>query len=110
MLQKHVYSNKLKQCNLQLNCTLLYIHDNMQYHLVGIRHSERVEGRMVISETLSYCFINCEGQSHKTVVHKPQPFRREKRAEAEWSQGLSAYQPNVLPLGQTRSRPGSVSK
>ena len=36
-------------------------------------------------------------------VHKPQPFWRERRAEAESSRGPSAYQPNALPLGQTGS-------
>ena len=36
-------------------------------------------------------------------VHKPQPFRRERRAEAVSNRGPSAYQPNALPLGQTRS-------
>ena len=36
-------------------------------------------------------------------VHKPRPFQREGRAEAESSRGPSAYQPNALPLGQTGS-------
>ena len=36
-------------------------------------------------------------------VHKPQPFRRERRAEAVSNRGPSAYQPNALPLGQTGS-------
>ena len=44
-----------------------------------------------------------DGQSHKTV-HKPQPFWRERRAEAISNRGPSAYQPNALPLGQTGSR------
>ena len=45
-------------------------------------------------------------------VHKPQPFRRERRAEAEAvsNRGPSAYQPNALPLGQTGSRPSSSSQ
>ena len=38
----------------------------------------------------------CEGQSHKSV-HKPQPFLRERRAEAESNRRRSAYQPNTLP-------------
>ena len=37
-------------------------------------------------------------------VHKPQPFWRKRRAEAESSWGPSAYQPNTLPLGQMGSR------
>ena len=40
-------------------------------------------------------------------VHKPQPFRRERRAEAVSNRGSSAYQPNALPLGQTGSQHGS---
>ena len=36
-------------------------------------------------------------------VHKPQPFWRERRAEAVSNRGPSAYQPNALPLGQTGS-------
>jgi len=39
---------------------------------------------------------------HKTV-HKPQPFWRERRVEADSNRGSSAYQPDVLPLGQTSS-------
>ena len=35
--------------------------------------------------------------------HKPQPFWRERRAEAVSNQGPSAYQPNALPLGQAGS-------
>ena len=46
--------------------------------------------------------VGIDGQSHKTV-HKPQPFWRERRAEAVSNQGPSAYQPNALPLGQTGS-------
>ena len=30
-------------------------------------------------------------------------FRRERRAEAVWNRGPSAYQPTALPLGQTGS-------
>ena len=37
-------------------------------------------------------------------VHKPQPFQRERRAEAVSNRGPSAYQPNALPLGQTGSQ------
>ena len=30
------------------------------------------------------CFINCEGQSHKTdCVHKPQPFLKRKESQSE---------------------------
>ena len=34
---------------------------------------------------------------------QPQPFRRERRAEAGSNRIPSAYQPNALPLGQTGS-------
>ena len=44
--------------------------------------------------------VGNDGQSQKTV-HKPQPFCRERRAEAVSNRGPSAYQPNALPLGQT---------
>ena len=47
-------------------------------------------------------FINCEGQSHKTVATDHNSWR-ERRAEAESIRGPSAYQPNALPLGQTGS-------
>ena len=40
----------------------------------------------------------------ETSVHKPQPFWRERRAEAGSNWGPSAYQPNALPLGQTGSQ------
>ena len=49
-------------------------------------------------------FHNCEGQSHKTVS-KDHNFRRERTAEADSNRGSSAYQPNILPLGQTRGSP-----
>ena len=48
------------------------------------------------------CFINCEGQSHKTVSTNHN-FWRERRAEAVSNRGPSAYQPTALPLGQTGS-------
>ena len=49
--------------------------------------------------------INFDGQSHKQdSVHRPQPFWRERRAEADSNRGPSAYQPNALLLGQTGSR------
>ena len=51
---------------------------------------------------LIYCFINCEGPSHKTVSPNHN-FRRKRRAEADSNRGPSAYQPNALPLGQTGS-------
>ena len=41
--------------------------------------------------------VGSDGQSHKTVVHKPQPFWGERRAEALWNRSPSAYQPNALP-------------
>ena len=47
--------------------------------------------------------VGSDGQSHKTSVHKLQPFWRERRAEAVSNRGPSAYQPNALPLGQTGS-------
>ena len=44
------------------------------------------------------------GKSQESV-HRPQPFWREGRVELEaaWNQGLSAYKPITLPLGQTGS-------
>ena len=49
--------------------------------------------------------VGSDGQNHKTCsVHKPQPFWRERRAEAVSNRGPSAYQPNALPLGQTGSQ------
>ena len=40
-----------------------------------------------------------DGHSHsRDSVHKPQPFWRERRAEAVSNRGRSAYQPNALPL------------
>ena len=39
----------------------------------------------------------------KVSVHKPQPFWRERRAEAVSNRGPSTYQPNALPLGHTGS-------
>ena len=47
-------------------------------------------------------FINGEGQSHKTVSADPN-FSRERcksKMLKESKQGLSAYQPNALLLGQ----------
>ena len=49
------------------------------------------------------CFINCEGQSHKTAS-RDHNFWRERRAEADSNGGPSAYQPNALMLNQTGSR------
>ena len=51
-------------------------------------------------------FHNCEEQSHKTVSTDHR-FWRERRAEADSNRGPSAYQPNVLPLGQTGSHRNS---
>ena len=48
-------------------------------------------------------FHNCEGQSHKTVSTDHNVWR-ERKAEADSNRGPSAYQPNVLPLGQTVSQ------
>ena len=48
-------------------------------------------------------FHNCEGQSHKTVS-TDHNFWSERRAEADSNRCPSAYQPNVLPLGQTGFR------
>ena len=48
-------------------------------------------------------FINCEGQSHKTVS-TDHNFWRERRAEADSNRGPSAYQPSALPPNQTGSR------
>ena len=46
--------------------------------------------------------VGSDGQSQDSV-HKPQPFWRERRAEAVSNRGPSAYQTNALPLGQTGS-------
>ena len=43
------------------------------------------------------------GTKSQDCVHRPQPFWIERRAEAESSQGPSAYQPNAVTLGQTGS-------
>ena len=48
--------------------------------------------------------VGSDGQSHQDSVRKPQPFWRERRAEAVSNWGPSTYQPNTLPLGQTGSR------
>ena len=49
--------------------------------------------------------VGSDGQSHNwDSVRKPQPFWRERRAEAVSNRGPSAYQPNALPLGQTGSQ------
>ena len=48
-------------------------------------------------------FVLRRVQEKQDSVHKPQPFRRERRAEAVSNRGPSAYQPNALPLGQTGS-------
>ena len=53
------------------------------------------------------CQMTSEDIKHHLIVgnvHKPQPFWRERRAEAVLNRGPSAYQPNALPLGQTGSR------
>jgi len=47
-------------------------------------------------------FHNCEEQSHKTVS-TDHNFWRERRAEADSNWGLSTFQSNALPLGQTGS-------
>ena len=47
--------------------------------------------------------IKCEGQSRKTVSTNHN-FLREERDKVESNQGLSAYQPNALKLGQTGSQ------
>ena len=44
-------------------------------------------------------FRICEGQSHKTVS-TDHNFWRERRAEADWNRGPSAYQPNALPCAR----------
>ena len=44
------------------------------------------------------------GTLSQDSVHKPQALWRERTAEAVSSRGLSAYQPNALPLGQTSSQ------
>ena len=50
-----------------------------------------------------FCIKMGSDESHFNV-HKPQPFRRERRAEAVSNRGPSAYQPNALPIGQTGSQ------
>ena len=46
-------------------------------------------------------WVGIDGQKSQDSVYKPQPFWRERRAEAVSNRGPSAYQPNALPLGQT---------
>ena len=48
-------------------------------------------------------FRTYDGESHKTVS-TDHNFWRERKAEAGWNRGPSAYQPNALPQGQTGSR------
>ena len=48
--------------------------------------------------------VGSDGQSHKTVSTKPQPFWRERRAEAVSNWGPSAYQPNALPPNRLTAR------
>ena len=48
--------------------------------------------------------VGSDGQSHKTVSTNHNLFEEKKRAESVSNRGPSAYQPNVLPLGQTGSR------
>ena len=50
-----------------------------------------------------YCFSRKWWTKSQGSVHKPQPFCRERRAEAVLNRGPSAYHPNALPLGQTGS-------
>ena len=57
-----------------------------------------------VAMTAILIFINCEGQTHKTLS-TDHNFRRERRAEADSNRGPSAYQPNALLLGQTGSHP-----
>ena len=54
--------------------------------------------------------VGSDGQSYNwDSVHKPQPFWRERRAEAVSNRGPSAYQPNALPLGQTGAQAVSMA-
>ena len=58
--------------------------------------------RWAAMRAISIFHNNCEGQSHQTVS-TDHTLSRERRAEADLNQSLSAYQPNALPLGQTGS-------
>ena len=49
------------------------------------------------------CFIDCEGQSQKTISPDHNCWR-ERRAKVDLNWGPSAYQPNTFSLGQTGSR------
>ena len=50
------------------------------------------------------CFSRKRWAKSQDSVHKPQPFWRERKAEAVSNRGPSASQPNTLPLGQTGSQ------
>ena len=75
--------------------TLHYHHQNDSCIQMGSN-----ESRFNVSLTVSDKVI-------KTVSTNHNPFE-ERRAEAESSRGPSAYQPNVLPLGQTGSEGKSI--
>ena len=51
---------------------------------------------------LMFDYKYCEEQNHKTVSTDHNLWR-ERRAKAESNRGLSAYQPNAIPLGQSDS-------
>ena len=51
--------------------------------------------KMVSDDSHFNASVGGDGQSHKTV-NKPQPFSRERRAEAVSNRGPSAYQPIAL--------------
>ena len=53
-------------------------------------------------------FLNCEGQSRKTVS-TDHSLWRERGAQADSNRGPSAYQPNALPLGQTGRMFGAIA-
>ena len=52
---------------------------------------------------LVICFSNCERQGHKTVSTNHNLLEEKGEPKRKSSRGLSAYQPNALPLGQTGS-------
>ena len=74
-----------------------YIYLSLHFH-----HQNDFCIKMGSEESHFNVSVGSDGQSHRSV-HKPQPFWRERRAEADSNRGPSAYQPTALPLGQTGS-------
>ena len=78
--------------------------DESHFNVVVVGRFYTALSFILRSRADSLCsFINCEGQSHKTVSTHHN-FWSEMRVEADSNRGPSAYQPNALPLGQTGSQ------